>query len=194
MFIAFEGLDGSGSSTHVQRLAERLKKEGHDVCATKEPTDTPPVGKMIRDILKNKTEVTPEALQLLFCADRAEHLKNVIEPALHNNRIVITDRYLFSTLAYGALATDWEWLKNLNQPFRIPDITFLLKLDPATCIQRIQDRGTEFQLFEKQETLKKVWTHYERVAKEYPNIHIIDSSRPIEEVGEVIWKIVAEKN
>ncbi len=193
MFIAFEGLDGSGSSTQSRLLAEKLKKNGHAALLTKEPTGDNPIGKLIREVLQHKWEASPEGLQLLFCADRAEHLKNEIEPALKNDQVVITDRYLFSTIAYGALAVnDIKWLENLNQHFLLPDITFLFKLDPKICIERIQGRGSEFELFEKQEKLEKIWENYEKIASDYSNFHIIDATKSIEEIAEGIWSVVED--
>src|SRR3989338_2355735 len=115
MFIAFEGLDGSGSSTQAQLLAKRLEKKGKKVLVTKEPTSDNPTGKLIRSVLQHRQKMSPQELQRLFTEDRAEHLKNVIEPALAAGTTVITDRYLFSTLAYGALEVEWDWLKRLNQ-------------------------------------------------------------------------------
>jgi dTMP kinase len=193
MFIAFEGLDGSGSSTQSKILAERLEKNGHAVLKTKEPTKDTHIGKMIKEILQYKWEVSPEALQLLFSADRAEHLRNEIEPALKNNQIVITDRYFFSTLAYGALDVDMNWLKEISRNFRIPDITFLHRVDPDECIKRIAGRGSEYELFEQKEKLEKIWENYEKISDEYPNFHMVDGSKSIEEVGEEIWKIVEGK-
>lgn len=191
MFIAFEGLDGSGSSTQSRLLAEKLEANGHPVLLTKEPTSDTPIGKMIREILQHKWECSPEGLQLLFSADRAEHLKNEIEPALKNGQIVITDRYLFSTIAYGSLSVnDTDWLKCLNKHFRLPDITFLFKLDPKVCIERIQGRGNEFELFEENEKLGKIWMGYEKLAEEYENIHIIDAGKSIEEIQDEVWDIV----
>lgn len=192
MFIAFEGLDGSGSSTQSRLLAERLERSGKPALLTKEPTSENPVGKMIRDILQHKWQASPEALQLLFSADRAEHLKYAIEPALANKRIVITDRYLYSTLAYGGLAVDMDWLKNINKSFRLPDITFLLKLPPSECIKRIAGRGSDFELFEKSEKLEKIWENYEKIAGEFPNIRVIDATKTIERISEEIWKEVAD--
>ncbi len=193
MFIAFEGLDGSGSSTQSRLLSEKLEANGHAVLLTKEPTGDTPIGKMIREVLQHKWECSPDGLQLLFSADRAEHLKNEIEPALKNDQIVITDRYFFSTIAYGALAVnDVEWLKCLSKHFRVPDVTFLFKLDPKTCIERIQGRGSDFELFEHDEKLTEIWKTYEKIAEEYPNFHIINASKGIEEISEEIWKIVSE--
>ena len=194
MFIAFEGLDGSGSSTQSRLLAEKLEANGHAVLLTKEPTSESPIGKLIREVLQHKWECSPDGLQLLFCADRAEHLKNKIEPALKSGQTVLTDRYFFSTIAYGALAVeDVEWLKALNKHFRIPDITFLFKLDPKVCIERIQGRGSSFELFENHEKLKAIWETYEKIAKEYQNFHVIDADRSIEEISEEIWGIVSRQ-
>ena len=190
MFIAFEGLDGSGSSTQSRLLAERLEKKGQPCLLTKEPTSDSPIGKLIREILQHKWSASPEGLQLLFSADRAEHLKNEIEPALEGGQTVITDRYLFSTLAYGGMNVDMKWLKELNKHFRLPDITFLFKLAPEECIKRIAGRGSDFELFEKTEKLAKIWENYEKIAEEYPNVHVIDATKTIERISEEIWNEV----
>ena len=188
MFIAFEGLDGSGSSTQSRLLVEKLEASGYAALLTKEPTGNTPIGKLIREVLQHKWDCSPEGLQLLFSTDRAEHLKNTIKPAIKNGQFVITDRYLFSTIAYGSLAVDdVSWLEGLNEKFRIPDITFLFKLDPKTCIERIKGRGSDFELFEKHEKLTIIWQNYEKIAEKYDNIHIIDATKSIEEIAEEIW-------
>jgi len=192
MFIAFEGLDGSGSSTQSRLLADRLEKNGQATLITKEPTSDSHIGKMIRDILQHKWQASPEALQLLFSADRAEHLKYIIEPALQNNRIVITDRYLYSSLAYGGMDVDMEWLKGLNSSFRLPDITFLFKLEPEECIKRIVGRGSDFELFEKQEKLTKIWDNYEKIAADSSNIITIDASKDIDTIAQEIWSKIEQ--
>lgn len=194
MFIAFEGLDGSGSSTQARLLKEKLEASGLAPLLTKEPTSDSPIGKMIRDILQHKWECSPHGLQLLFSADRAEHLHSDIEPALLNGRVVITDRYLFSTLAYGSLAiNDWDWLKKISLPFRLPDITFLLKLDPDACIKRIHGRGSDFELFEQHEKLKEVWKGYERIAQEFSNVVLIDAAESIEVIAEEVWAQISAR-
>ncbi|MBU0577562.1 dTMP kinase [Patescibacteria group bacterium] len=193
MFIAFEGLDGSGSSTQSRLLAERLERNGHPVLTTKEPTKDSHIGKLIREILQHKWEASPQALQLLFSADRAEHLKNIIEPALKNNQVVITDRYFFSTIAYGAMDVDINWLKEMSRFFRVPDITFLFQLSPEDCIKRIAGRGSEFELFERKEKLEKIWANYEKIVEEYPNFRIIDATPSIEEIHEEIWGAISQQ-
>lgn len=193
MFIAFEGLDGSGSTTQSRILAEKLEALGRAVHLTKEPTSGSPVGKLIREVLQHKWEASAEGLQLLFCADRAEHLKNDIEPALEGGQVVITDRYLLSTIAYGALGVaDIEWLKQLNEKFRRPDVTFLFKLAPKICLERIAGRGSDFELFEKHEKLAAIWENYEKVAEDFENVHIIDANREIGEIAEEIWEVIKD--
>lgn len=194
MFIAFEGLDGSGSSTQAKLLVERLGRVGHPALLTKEPTGTNPVGKLIREALQHRFEISPEGLQLLFCADRAEHLRTEILPALKEGKTVVTDRYLFSTIAFGSYGvSDMDWLKQLNRLFPLPDLIFLFKLDPATCIERIQGRGNEFELFEKAEKLKVIWQNYEKLQSQYPNFNLIDASKSIPEIADEIWGIVEKR-
>jgi dTMP kinase len=194
MFIAFEGLDGSGSSTQARLLVERLERKGRPALVTKEPTGSNPVGRLIREALQHRFEVSPEGLQLLFSADRAEHLRTEILPALKEGMIVVTDRYLFSTIAFGSYGVpDMEWLKQLNRLFPLPDLTFLFKLDPEECIRRIQGRGTEFELFEKAEKLKVIWKNYDVLRHDYPHFHLIDASKGIGEISDEIWKVVESK-
>jgi len=191
MLIAFEGLDGSGSSTQAKLLVERLERTGHPALATKEPTASNPIGRMIREVLQHQWEASPEALQLLFSADRAQHLKDEILPALDKGQIVVSDRYLFSTIAFGSLAVpDVEWLKQLNRLFPMPNFTFLFKLDPATCMKRVESRGQPVELFEKEEKLRNIWKTYDLLQHQYPNIHLIDASRSIAEIADEIWGIV----
>lgn len=192
MFIVFEGLDGSGSTTQAKLLAERLEKNGRATLLTKEPTDSTPIGKMIREILQHKWSTSAEGLQLLFCADRAEHLKNTIEPALNNHQVVICDRYFLSTLAYGGMNVDMNWLEELNKFFIQPDLTFLLQLPPEKCLERIVGRGSDFELFEKKEKLEKIWANYNRLAGEYSNVIQLDADRPIDMIAEDIWTIVSK--
>lgn len=88
---------------------------------------------------------------------------------------------------------DTEWLEDLNRHFRIPDVTFLFQLEPSECIKRIQGRGSEFELFEKEEKLIKIREGYEQVKNKYDNIYLIDASKSIEEIAEEVWEVVARK-
>lgn len=193
MFIAFEGLDGAGTTTHSKNLAKILEKEGHSVLLTNEPTGEEPIGTLIRDILQRKWKVSPESLQLLFSADRANHLKNKILPALKEGKIVITDRYFFSTLAYGGLNVDLDWLKDISKKFPIPDLTILCECDTDTCLDRIGGRDETPELFEKREKLIKIAKNYHNLSKDYPNFYLLDSSRSIPVCDDEILEIVFKK-
>lgn len=193
MFIAFEWLDGSWSSTQAKLLNDYFIEKWKNVLLTKEPTNLV-IWKLIRDILQHKTSVSKEALQLLFCADRADHLDNEIIPALDDWKIVISDRYYFSTIAFWSLWIDKNWLEKLNENFIKPDIIFLFKLDAKECIKRIEKRWNEKELFEKEEILKKVWETYEYLSNKHPNTIIIDATKSIEEIAEEISIIVENIN
>lgn len=187
MFIVFEGLDGSGQSTQAKLLKDYLEKERNfSVILTKEPTDQPPVGSLIRQILRKEISVNPATLQLLFCADRSEHLERVIKPAIKKNQWVISDRYFYSTIAYGSLNLDVEWLIKLNEQFLIPNIVFLLKVRPEICLQRIDVNRGKREFFEEKEKLKKVWQTYEILGWRFSNIKVIDGEKSIEEVFEEV--------
>jgi dTMP kinase len=193
-FIVFEGLDGSGQSTQVSLLTDFLIKKGFDVVTTKEPTSDSQTSKKIRKILDEKEKVPPNELQKLFAQDRKEHLENLIIPALKAGKIVISDRYFFSSLAYGAASgLDLNWLIKLNDNFLLPDLTFLLKVRPGICISRIEKRGNPRDFFEKEEVLSKVWDKYKILPKRFKNIIVINGERLIREVFADIRKVALSK-
>jgi len=195
MFIVFEGLDGSGQSTQAKLLKDYLEKERNlSVVLTKEPTDKPPIGDLIRQILRKEISVSPAALQLLFCADRSEHLEQVIKPALKKNQWVISDRYFYSTVVYGSLNLDVEWLIKLNEQFLIPDVVFLLKVRPEICLQRIDENRDKREFFEESDKLKRVWQTYEILSQRFSNIKVIDGEKNIEEVFEEVKRILKFEN
>ncbi len=190
-FIVFEGLDGSGQTTQARLLKEYLERAGLKVLAMKEPTQNSSAGKKIQRILDKKEEISSADLQKLFVEDRKEHLEREILPALKRGEIVICDRYFFSTFAFGAASgLDLEWLIKLNEKFLLPDLTFILKAKPETCLQRITKRGTEKTLFEKKETMEKVWQVYEILLQRFENLFLIDAEQPIEQVFSQIKEIV----
>jgi dTMP kinase len=191
-FIVFEGLDGSGLSTQAMMLKEHLLKGGRKAVLTKEQTDNL-IGGMIKSSLKGHIKVSPLTLQLMFVADRSHHLESEIEPALKDDKIVISDRYLFSTLAFGSLDVDIDFLKLINSKFRKPDITFIIDCKPDTCIGRISRERFHIEMFEEKEKLEKVKANYASLKDYFPNVHIIDGNRSKEEIFEDI-KNIAEKN
>jgi len=188
-FIVFEGIDGAGLTTQANLLENYLKSKGYDVILTKEPTNNL-IGGLIRAALKKEWITSNKTLQLLFSADRAHHLEREIIPALEKGKIVISDRYFLSTIAYGMIEVEKDWLKALNSKFLIPDIIFILDLPVEIALERIGKNRFGFELFEEKGKLEKIRRNFIELSKEYNNCFIIDASKSIEEVHENIKKIV----
>ena len=181
LFIVIEGLDGSGGTTQSRLLCEWLQNQGHKAHLTKEPSDRP-VGKFLQQaLLKNTPEsnISDRVLPYLFAADRQDHIDEEILPMLKNGSFVISDRYYHSSLAYQGLSMGFSRVANLNQDFRVPDITFILWLEPETSFSRIQNRGVPIERFE---TLDKLRT----ISEAYKSVFTYCSAR-----GEKIVKIDA---
>ncbi|MFH1575832.1 MAG: dTMP kinase [Candidatus Nealsonbacteria bacterium] len=193
-FIVFEGLDGSGQSTQAVLLKDFLTQKGLEVVLTKEPTLDSEAGKKIRQALDKILEVTPRTLQELFTQDRKEHLEKLVIPSLKEGKIVISDRYFFSTFAYGVFSgLDLNWLMKINDEFLIPDLTFILKVRPETCVARIEKRGTAKTLFEEAEKLSRVWQTYAILPNHIENVYMIDGEKSIEEVFAEVKSLVHSK-
>lgn len=156
--IAFEGLDGSGKSTQLERLEARLRAAGCDVVATREPTGFPS-GQRIREMARSGAELEPEEELRWFVEDRRAHVDGVIAPAMRAGQIVLTDRYYLSTVAYqGARGLDYEQiLADSEAEFPIPDLVLLLEIDPQIAFERVHARGSEIEgVFEQREFLSRV--------------------------------------
>jgi dTMP kinase len=192
-FIVFDSLDGAGNSTQVKLLADCLNKIGKRTHITKEPTSGL-IGGLIKSQLTHDWKSSQICLQLLFSADRAYHLEKEVVPLLKKGINVISDRYFFSTMAYGNLEiNDLDWLIEINKKFILPDLTFFLKVSPKICIERIKKDRFEITLFEKEKVLEKVWQNYEILAKKFQNIFLIDGERSVKEISKEIQKITLKK-
>jgi len=192
LFIVFEGIDGAGLTTHATLTEKFLQRMGFKVLLTKEPTDGL-IGGLIRAALRKEWTADPSTLQLLFAADRSRHVKKVIKPALKKGVHVISDRYLFSSLAYGSLNLSVEWLKTVNSPFPLPDITFLLDISPEEAVKRIKGERFAVELFEEIEKLSKVRKAFLQLAEQYPNFYILKTDDEVEEVQKKIEEIILKK-
>ena len=181
MFIVFEGIDGSGTSTQAKILAKKL-----NALHTSEPTDRE-IGLLVRSVLQKKWKCSPKALQMLFTADRIEHLDKDIKPALENGSVVC-DRYFYSTFAFGALECDLNWLRKINESILEPDLVFYMKISAEEALSRVDKRGNEKELFEKKEILEQVIKNYEKVLPQ--NAIILDATKSIEELSEEIYELV----
>ncbi len=203
-FIVIEGPDGSGSTTQVSLLEDYLKSKLRKVLVTKEPTNNL-VGGLIRGVLIGVWELDDYGKQLLYCVDRVHHLQIEIEPTLKKGWDVITDRYIPSTLVYGASTfikeeqyintgiDYWDLFMKINKSFRVPDLTVILNLDPAECVRRISENRPSTEFFEHENILRNVVKDYNRFAREYPNVVLVDANGTINEVHSKIVKNIEDK-
>jgi dTMP kinase len=185
-FIVIEGMDGCGKSTHAKLLSTWLKSQGHDVVLTGEPSHGK-IGRLLRVYLKEETLPIVDAL--LFIADRAEHLEKTVKPALDAGKVVICERYYYSTLAYqAAQGIDRGWLMELNAFALEPDLVTLLDLTPEQAYQRT---STE-EKFENVAFLKKVRQQYLQIAQGKKNFVKIKAMLKKHEVQTEIQKAVSK--
>jgi dTMP kinase len=187
LFIVFEGIDGGGKSTQIKMLSDFFKGKGYEVEQHMEPTHET-IGTLLWDYMNSKSRsFEPETEALLFAADRIEHGKN-IRKALDGGKIVISDRYKHSSLAYqGAAGADVDWMQSLNKHALMPDLVILLDIDPDKSLGRVSDR--EKTVFEENEYLKNVRAEYLRYA-ELGELVVVDAVQSIEEVHADILKHV----
>lgn len=173
MFIVFEGLDGAGTSTQLSRMADRLRGEGYRVRTTREPSDGP-IGVLVRQALRGRVRevagapLAPEALALLFAADRIDHLRDVVEPALAGGAVVLSDRYLHSSLAYQSVECSAAWVAEINSRARDPDLVVHVDVAIETSVGRIFGRGDALERFEGGDTLSAVARAYEEAYRARP--------------------------
>ncbi len=192
ILIVIEGLDGAGLSTQAALLAGYLSEKNKKVILTKEPTSSP-IGNLIKSALNRKPEFSLLTLQLLFAADRAEHLEKEIEPALRANKIVIVDRYILSSLAFGSVDNDLAFLKQVNSTFRKPDLTFIIDTPPGVCLERIIKARDNIELFEVEQKLEKVRENYLALKTYFKDTFVIDGDRKKEKVSKDIQDAVEKK-
>jgi dTMP kinase len=191
LFIVFEGIDGTGKSTQLHLLAEKLRQLGYAVVATREPTNGP-YGQKIRELFVDRGSVSREEELELFIADRDQHVKEIIKPALSDGCVVICDRYYLSTIAYqGANGMDQDLIMKKNEDFPVPDLAIILEIEPAHGIHRIQNQRHEHpNTFEEKANLQKVAGIFSTMRQDY--IERINGSDSIENVHRLVFEAVAK--
>ncbi|MHA1931325.1 MAG: dTMP kinase [Promethearchaeota archaeon] len=190
-FIVLDGGDGSGTSTHSQLLAGFLEYKGFKVYLTQEPSNSE-IGKTLRKFLKNK-EIPPTTDALMFAADRDLHYHNEIKKKLDEGYIVISDRYLESSIIYQSIQSEKisvEWIKQLNKFVGQPDLTIILDVDSKIALARKNEE--QLEKFEDIAFLDKVRNLYLIRAKQ-EDYYTISSDDIIELVQEKIQKVVLDK-
>ncbi|RLF55064.1 MAG: dTMP kinase [Thermoplasmata archaeon] len=196
-FIVIEGIDGSGKGTQARLLKERLEDLGRNVVLTSEPTKGP-IGKMIREHLSNPF-LDDESLSLLFAADRIEHLEKEIRPIMSPDTFIISDRYVYSSIAYQGQKVDMEWVGEINKYADRPDLAILLDIDPKLGERRMRDRGDELEYFEEdrsfQEDVRKAFLHLSRGQNQPESLKtkwlVIDAALDKSEIQDRIWDVVS---
>ena len=200
-FIVFEGIDGAGKSTQVNLLTEKLVSLGYDVVLTAEPT-TLPSGKALRQALSGKDKKSECEMATMFVLDRIAHnidKENGIIPLCEQGKIVISDRYYYSTLAYQGHTTDYEWVKKMNlscPDIKRPDLCIYLDLLPEQSLARIKARNEEVEIYENLEKLTKVRNTFlsviDDLKRDGEKIFIVNANEQIDDIAAKISAIVKE--
>ena len=183
MFIVLEGIDGTGKSTQVQLLADWFVSQGREVVTSREPTDGP-WGRKLRESAATGRGTAEEEFEM-FLRDRRQHVEELIFPSLESGKVVILDRYYFSTMAYqGARGIDPSIIRRQNEEFAPrPDHLFILDLEIDDALARIGGRGDTANEFEQRDALQSCRKTFLSLADE-PFVHLIDASLPVDSVHE----------
>jgi dTMP kinase len=185
-FICIEGLDGCGKTTQAKLLAKKLGKS-HNALYTAEPSRGN-IGTYIRKCcLYSEKRISTVVEALLFAADRIEHVENEILPALSEGRLVISDRYVYSSLAYqGAAGLSIDWIEKVNEHALKPDLAVFLDVDPKTVMQRLKPKLSVMENMETQQRVRDVYLKF--VAK--GELVRLDGNRTKVEVAEALSALV----
>jgi dTMP kinase len=188
VFICIEGLDGCGKTTQAKLLVKKLKKH-HDASYTAEPSSGN-IGKFIKKNClhaEKRGSVLVEAL--LFAADRVDHVQNEVLPALNKGRIVVSDRYIYSSYAYqGAAGMELEWIEKLNEHALRPDLAIFIDVKPETVVQRLKRKKSVMEDLETQKKVREVYLKY----VEKNQLVRLDGNQPKRAVAKDLFRIVKE--
>jgi dTMP kinase len=201
-FIVFEGLDGAGTTTQSQLLAEALRAKGRTVHLAHQPSGGC-VGLLIRQILAGRTAtqkadgkldvVDERVMALLFAADRLDHLTSQIEPRLARGEDVILDRYVLSSLAYQGATVSHEFIQAVNRYARKPDLTLFLYVPTPVALERVRKRGAKLERYETPAQMQQIEREYSRLVGTLASVVPIDGTRGIPEVAALCLAAVHEQ-
>jgi len=189
VFICIEGLDASGKTTHAHRLVRNLRRKGFDALYTTEPSRGE-IGRFIRTfILQRKRRVPSVVEALLFAVDRVDHVEKEIKPMLENGKIVVSDRYVYSTLAYqGAAGLDIKWIEEINRLALSPDLAIYIDVPPEVVVKRIRRKKSVMERLETQRRVREVYMKFVENGKLVP----VDGNRRKDEVAKDILTVVLD--
>ncbi len=189
VFICIEGLDGSGKTTHAHRLVRNLQKLGYDAVYTTEPSRGE-IGKFIRaSVLQGEKRLPRVVEAFLFALDRVDHLDKMVKPALKEGKIVISDRYVYSSLAYqGAAGLDIKWIEGINRLAILPDLAIYIDVSPEVAVKRIRRNKSVMETLETQRRVQEVYMKFVKKEKLVP----LDGDRKKSEVEANVLKMVLD--
>lgn len=187
VFICIEGLDASGKTTQTKLLVKNLRKKEFDAVYTTEPSKGR-VGRLIRrHVLIRENRLSGVLEALLFAADRIDHLEREVLPCLKKKKIVVSDRYLYSSLTYqGAAGLDLAWIGEINKWALKPDLTVYIDISPEVVLQRLKRKKSVMETLQNQQRVRDV---YLKLAKAH-DLHVIDGNKPKGKVAKEILEIV----
>ncbi len=178
LFIVIEGLDGAGKTTHSKALQKTLKSKGLKALLTTEPSSSP-VGRFVRATLLQRRKVDPETEALMFAADRYTHLKDEIVPALESGKHVISDRYVYASIAYqGAQGLDTKWIREINRFARRPDLGIYLDVPAEIGLGRIERTKSLLEKIELQRKVREIYLELVSAGE----LVSVDANRPRAEI------------
>jgi len=196
-FAVFEGGDGTGTTSQLTLLKKRLENREKPVFfPTFEPTEGP-IGSIIRKALKKEIDIRPQTLAMLFAADRNEHIygQNGIASAAENGCLVVSDRYVPSSLVYQGIECGDELPLSLNSRFPAPEVLLFFDLDPKIALARLQRRSS-LEMYEYLDFQAKVREKYLSLLDFYRgagvHVELIDASKNMQEVSEQIWSVLSK--
>jgi len=187
LFICIEGLDGCGKTTQTKLLVKRLRKMGYDAAYTAEPSRGK-IGRFIKKYcLHGEKRVSAIVEALLFAADRFEHVESEIIPALNEGKLVVSDRYVYSSLAYqGAAGLDLKWIEKINEHAIRPNLAIFIDVEPEIVIQRLKPNKSVMENFETQRKVREIYIKFVEGRK----LVKTDGNKSKKEVADDILKFV----
>ena len=187
LFICVEGLDGCGKTTQTKLLVRKLRKIGWDAVYTAEPSRGK-IGQFIKKYcLHGEKRTFPIVEALLFAADRFEHVEREVIPALNEGKIVVSDRYVYSSLAYqGATGLDLKWIEMINEHAIRPDLAIFVDVEPEAVIKRLKPKKSVMENLETQRKVREVYVKF----VEKGELVRIDGNKSTKEVADDVLKVV----
>lgn len=208
LYIALEGIDGSGKTTQVEELSKYFEGQGREVFKTHEPRREGAVGKLIHNVLQESVEVPAVSLQYLFAADRAIHQVQMIIPALESGKVVISDRTFWSSVPYGLLdkyLSEKEEnpdqlltalsILSMYHEFITPDAGIVLDVSVETAGERLASLSRKAEIYEKKDKLLKIKEGYDLLLEKFPEELIkVDAEKKVEKVTSEIIEIIKQSS